>query len=558
METQRSAFLSALDDFDRLHRRAALEHLWGGVSGQRSNELLSYEAVSRQLKITGRSSSGVQDIPLDAIVGSVGRYNDFTRNFLPKRNTGRERWARVRASLDEMAGWPPIQAYQVGDAYFVLDGNHRVSVARDLGVKSIQADVTEIRTRVPLAPTDTPDDIIAKAEYAEFLEETRLDELVPDANLRLTIAHGYPQLLEHIVVHRHYMGLEAQREIPFSEAVVHWYETVYLPIVEMIRASGLLRRFPDRSEADLYLWIARNQTDLAQELGLEITPENVVIGLAVQETEATKPSAWYEGQASTRRDMTRFDLLVPVSGQKIGWNALEQALAIAERMPVRLHGLHVTASSSQAASPESEAIKTAFDERCRAAGVDGKLVIAVGEVVKEVRRRARWTDLIVVNLAHPPGGGMLEKLRPGFRSLVRQTAWPMLVTPSHTSPLTRPLLAFDGSRNSVQALYLVTYLAGRWQLPITVMTAHEGLRVDRETQRLPKDYFHARGIDRDQVTFVEEEGPAGPAILRTAELYECDWIAMGSYSRRGISDIVADSTLDVVLRSSWWPILVCR
>lgn len=558
MEAQRSAFLSALDDFDRLHRRAALEHLWGGVSGQRSNELLSYEAVSRQLKITGRSSSGVQDIPLDAIVGSVGRYNDFTRNFLPKRSAGRERWARVRASAEEMAGWPPIQAYQVGDAYFVLDGNHRVSVARDLGVKTIQADVTEIRTRVPLAPTDTPDDIIAKAEYADFLEETRLDELLPDANLRLTIANGYPQLLEHVVVHRHYMGLEAQREIPFGEAVVHWYETIYLPIVEMIRASGLLRRFPDRSEADLYLWIARNQTDLAQELGLEITPENVVIGLSTQEAETAKPGAWYEGQTSTRREVTRFDLLVPVNGQEIGWNALDQALAIAERMPVRLHGLHVTANASQAASPESAAVKTTFEERCRAAGVDGKLVIAAGEVVKEVRRRARWTDMIVVNLAHPPGGGMLEKLRPGFRSLVRQTAWPMLVAPSHTSPLTRVLLAFDGSRNSIQALYLVTYLAGRWQLPITVMTAHEGLRVDQETQRLPKDYFHARGIDRALVTFVEEEGPAGPAILRAAELTECDWIAMGSYSRRGISDIVADSALDVVLRSSWWPVLVCR
>ena len=96
---------------------------------------------------------------------------------------------------------------------------------------------------------------------------------------------------------------------------------------------------------------------------------------------------------------------MPVSGEEIGWNALEQALVIAERVPVRLHGLHVVASASQVASPESEAVKAAFEERCRAAGVDGKLVIAVGEVVKEVKRRARWTDLIVVNLAHPPGGG---------------------------------------------------------------------------------------------------------------------------------------------------------
>lgn len=535
-----------------------MERLWAGVRGQRSDELLSYEDVSRRLKVTGRAASGVQDIPLAAIVGSVGRYQDFTRNFLPKHSTGRERWARVRASLEDMAGWPPIQVYKVGDAYFVLDGNHRVSVARDLGVKTIQADVTEIRTRVPLAPTDTPDDIIAKAEYAEFLEETRLDELVPEANLRLTIANGYPQLREHIVVHRHFMGLEQQREIPFGEAIVHWHETVYLPIVEMIRASGLLRRFPDRTEADLYLWIARNQTTLAQELGLEIPPENVVIGLAAQQAEEAKPGAWYEGQASTRRDITRFDLLVPVNGQEIGWNALQQALIIAERSPVRLHGLHVVATASQATAPESMAVKTAFEERCRAAGVDGKLVVAVGEVAKEVKRRARWTDLIVVNLAHPPGGGVLEKLRPGFRSLLRQTAWPMLVTPSHTAPLARPLLAFDGSPTSIQALYLLTYVAGRWQLPITVMTAHEGHRVSSDVQRLPKDYFHAHGIGRDQVTFVEEDGPAGPAILRAAELHECDWIAMGSYSRRGISDIVADSTLDVVLRSSWWPILVCR
>ena len=558
MEIQRSAYLSALDDFDRLHRQAALERLWGGLRGHQRDELLSYEDVSRRLRITGRASSGVQDIPLDAIVGSVGRYQDFTRNFLPRRSAGRERWARVRASAEEMAGWSPIQVYKIGEAYFVLDGNHRVSVARDLGARTIQADVTEIRTRVPLTPDDTPDDIIAKAEYAEFLEETRLDELVPDANLRLTIAHGYPQLREHIVVHRHFMGLEEQREIPFGEAVTHWYEVVYLPIVELIRASGLLRRFPDRTEADLYLWIARNQTDLARELGLEITPENVVMGLTVQETEAAKPGAWYEGKASTRRDITRFDLLVPVNGQEIGWNALEQALVMAERAPVRLHGLHVVAHASQAVSPESEAVKTRFEERCRTAGVDGKLVIAIGEVVKEVKRRARWTDLIVVNLAHPPGEGVLEKLRPGFRSLVRQTAWPMLVTPSHTSPMTRPLLAFDGSRNSVQALYLVTYLAGRWRLPVTVVTVTEGVRVSRDTQRLPKDYFHAHSIAREQVTFIEEEGPVGPAILRTMELYECDWVVMGSFSRRGIGDIVGDSALDVVLRSSWWPMLICR
>lgn len=557
MDTPRISYHSALEDFSKLQRRAALERLWNGVTGK-SNELLSYEDVSRRLKIKGRSSGGVRDIPLDAIVGSVGRYNDFTRNFLPKHAGSQERWARVRAAADASTGWPPIEVYKVGDAYFVLDGNHRVSVARELGVETIQAHVTEVRTRVPLAPTDTPDDIIAKAEYAQFLEETRLDDLAPEADLQVTVAGGYPELVEHIAVHRYYMGNEQEREIPPDEAVVHWYEAVYLPVVELIRGSGLLRRFPTRTEADLYLWIGRHQAELAEALGLEITSENVVIGLAAGETNGARAGAWLEGQAGTRREDTRIDILAPLSGEEIGWNAFEQALKIAEREPVRLHGLHVVSRPEQVDSPECQAVKAQFDARCQAAGVDGRLVVTVGEVAKEVKRRARWTDLIVANLAHPSGAGPLEKIRPGFRSLLRQAAWPTLVTPSHVSELTRPLLAFDGSSASVQALYLLTYLAGRWQLPITVVTVVEANRISKEIQRLPKDYFHANGIPRDRLTFVEEEGAVGPALLRALEVHECDFIAMGSFSRRGITDVVADSALDYVLRNSWWPMLICR
>ncbi|MEZ4770705.1 MAG: universal stress protein [Caldilineales bacterium] len=557
MEVSRSQYFSALEDFNRLQRRAAMERLWNGFTGK-SDELLSYDEVARQLRAKGRSSSGIQDIPLDAVVGSVGRYNDFTRSFLPKHGSTQERWARVRASAEEMAGWPPIEVYKVGDAYFVLDGNHRVSVARELGAKTIQAEVTEIRTRVPLSATDTPDDIIAKAEYAGFLEETSLDDLAPDADLQVTVAGGYPQLLEHISVHRYYMGIEQGREIPFSEAVVHWYEAVYLPIVDLIRGSGLLRAFPDRTEADLYLWIAANKEALAEELGLEITPENVVIGMATNEANATRPGAWIEGQAGTRRQNTRVDILVPLSGQEIAWNAFEQALVIARREPVRLHGLHVVATPDQADSPAGQALRVEFERRCQAAGVDGRLVVAAGEVAKEVRRRARWTDLIVANLAHPPTGGPLEKLRPGFRSLLRQTAWPSLVTPSHTSELARPMLAFNGSRASLQALYLLTYFAGRWRLPVTVVTVTEKNGVHKEIQRQAKDYFHARGIPRDSLTFVTETGPVGPALLRAAEVHECDLIVMGSFSRRGLGDVVAESALDFVLRNSWWPMLVCR
>ena len=99
------------------------------------------------------------------------------------------------------------------------------------------------------------------------------------------------------------MGLEQRREIPFSEAAVHWYESGLPAHRGDDPRVWLAAPVPERSEADLYLWIARNQTDLAQELGLEITPENMIIGLVAQDTDASRTGVWFEGQASTRREI---------------------------------------------------------------------------------------------------------------------------------------------------------------------------------------------------------------------------------------------------------------
>ena len=100
----------------------------------------------------------------DAIVGSVGRYADFTRSFLPRRESSARRWAAVRTALPDVAAFPPITVYQVGEAYFVLDGNHRVSVARQAGATHIPAYVTEIETPVPLTPDARPDELICQAK----------------------------------------------------------------------------------------------------------------------------------------------------------------------------------------------------------------------------------------------------------------------------------------------------------------------------------------------------------------------------------------------------------
>ena len=184
----------AIRDFRRARREAAIQQILARVTGK-SADLLCFDDVRQQLRTTGEEvERGLQEIPLDKIVGSVGRYKDFTRSFMPKRDSDEERWAQVKAATLDMTGYPPIEVYQMGDAYFVKDGNHRVSVARQLGTETISAYVTEVKTQLPLGADDDPNEVLCKARYAKFLELTGLSELRPEADLLMTFAGYYPVL----------------------------------------------------------------------------------------------------------------------------------------------------------------------------------------------------------------------------------------------------------------------------------------------------------------------------------------------------------------------------
>jgi hypothetical protein len=224
-------------------------------------DLLSYEEVRDKLHLVGGSYRGLQDIPSDKIVGSVGRYRDFTRTFLPRSSVSAQRWARVRA-LAESEGWPPIEAYKVDDVYFVKDGNHRVSAAREMGYASIEGYVTEVESPVHLDASLTPMDLIIKADYADFLGCTRLDKLRPDQNIEFTVPGRYQDLLTHIVAFQYCAEQGRGEPMAWEEAVTGWYDNVYLPLVKLIRDKKLLKEFPHRTEADLYAWLTRYELDL--------------------------------------------------------------------------------------------------------------------------------------------------------------------------------------------------------------------------------------------------------------------------------------------------------
>jgi len=243
--------------------------------------LLSFEAVRDRLKIRGQHYVGLQMIPMDRIVGSVGRYQDFDRAFLPAQEYIRERWRSVYQEV-QGKGLPPIEVYKVGDAYFVRDGHHRVSVLKEMGAIDVEAYVTEFETPVPLPPDTVETDLDLKEEYAAFLFETGLDRLRPEQHIEFTVPGQYRKLQEHIAVHRYFVGQREGREVLYNEAVVRWYDEVYLPLVEIIREAEILGQFPGRTEADLYLWLIEHQYYLSEETGYDVSPEDAAADFSAE------------------------------------------------------------------------------------------------------------------------------------------------------------------------------------------------------------------------------------------------------------------------------------
>ncbi len=246
--------MRARADFAAARTKALFRQLLAFLTRER-NELLSFDQVAKALRIGGPIYRGVQTVRLDQIVGSVNRYKDFDRAFLPTQAFTASRWTRVNRAWYEDVSLPPILLYKVGEVYFVLDGHHRVSVAREQGQAFIDAEVRECQVKVPVTPDLQPEDLEILGAKVEFLERTGLDRIKPEAQLDATILGGYERLLEHIAVHRYFMGLDLKRDVSEAEAVGHWYDQVYLPTVNVIRESGLLEAFSGKTEADFYLWV---------------------------------------------------------------------------------------------------------------------------------------------------------------------------------------------------------------------------------------------------------------------------------------------------------------
>ena len=269
------------EKWNQARRQAFFQRLSSSLGlTKQPDRLLSFEEVQEKLRLNQSAYRGLQQVPLSQIVGSVGRYHDFTRTFLPLVESDGMRWRRV-AELQFDTGLPPIELYKVGEAYFVKDGNHRVSVARQFGMETIEAYVWEYQTPVGgISATAELDELIVKAEYRAFLDRTELDITHPDQNIILTEPGMYPELELEIEFFRANLERIDGEPRTYPEAASAWYDMIYTTAVEIIKESGVLSQFPGRTEADLYVWVSRHRKELVERYGEQVLLRDAVAQIA--------------------------------------------------------------------------------------------------------------------------------------------------------------------------------------------------------------------------------------------------------------------------------------
>jgi hypothetical protein len=261
--------IQAAEDFNKARNKALIARIQNFWNSER-DELLSFYEVKKILKPKNEYYRGMQSVPINFIVGSEGRYRDFNKYFLPRSDFLRARWESVdRAQIRDIP-LPAIALYEIGGAYFVRDGNHRVSVARTQGVEEIDAEVISLDTEIAITPAMTTDDLreaVIDYEKKIFYEKTDFAALTGDNNLRFSIPGRYDLVYNHILGHKYFLNQNKPDELPFADALVSWYREVYRPIIKIINDHRLSANFPGQTRSDLYIWIVKHWDFLKKKHG---------------------------------------------------------------------------------------------------------------------------------------------------------------------------------------------------------------------------------------------------------------------------------------------------
>jgi hypothetical protein len=246
--------LDAQTDFLRARRRAALGALVARLRGEPDDVrlILPYEEVVAALGYVSEHAAGKAVVPLDAIVGTVDRGRDFDRRFRPTSGRVRSRWEHIATAMRRGEAMPPVDLVRIGQIYFVRDGHHRVSVARALGHTDINADVTEVVTRVGAERAITLEELPVKSHRRVFFERVPLPDNARD-EIKLTDPWDYGRLAEAVEAWGFRTSQDRGEPISRREAAYLWLENEYRPVVEMLKGADLIGT---NTEAEAYMRVS--------------------------------------------------------------------------------------------------------------------------------------------------------------------------------------------------------------------------------------------------------------------------------------------------------------
>jgi len=233
--------------------RSTIANAWnriiaGRKSGGGKAEIKSFKEKQKSEEAFSQRDLGKKEVLVEKIVGSVGRYSDFNSQFRLKETHEPYRLKRIKEAMNTGKILPPVELYKIKDAYYILDGNHRVSAAKEFGYATIEAHIVEF-----LPSKDTLENILYR-EKADFVLKTGLPESV-----NLTAIGQYAYLMEQILEHQHFMEELALESIPLKNAAEDWYKTIYRPLIGILKRSQLVKAFPKRTLADLYAYMSYHQ-----------------------------------------------------------------------------------------------------------------------------------------------------------------------------------------------------------------------------------------------------------------------------------------------------------
>ena len=228
-----------------------------GFSFKKKENLKSFSEIQKEENAYNSVNLGIKEVPLDKIVGSVEKYADFDKNFVPKNNVVKRRWINIYIGYISDSILPTVILYKIKDNYYVYDGNHRVSVAKFLNFATIEAQVEEF-----LPTKDTKDKVIYR-ENMIFEKETGLSDIFLSDPIK------YKYLKEEIESYKNLLDKRKNENLDLKEAAKNWHINVFLPIKMILSENEIIKNYKGNSD-DVFLFFLEHKYYLSKNHGKNV------------------------------------------------------------------------------------------------------------------------------------------------------------------------------------------------------------------------------------------------------------------------------------------------